>query len=100
MWTIQQRLIDLNPQPIEVIQNNSDKWIYVDNQLIEQQHVPEIDWNQTESVRSSKTLLMMKANHTVRAKNSSDIGKIIFVKSRYVGSDDFTNINRRICLTH
>lgn len=42
----------LKPQEtIEVIENNSDKWIYVDNQLIEQQHIPEIDWNQAESVR-------------------------------------------------
>ena len=42
----------LKPQEtIEVIENNSDKWIYVNNQLIEHQHVPEIDWNQAESVR-------------------------------------------------
>ena len=39
------------PETIEVIENNSDKWIFVDNQLVEFEHVPEIDWNQAESVR-------------------------------------------------
>ena len=38
-------------ETIEVIENNSDKWIFVDNQLVEFEHVPEIDWNQAESVR-------------------------------------------------
>ena len=42
----------LKPQEtIEVIENNADKWIFVDDQLVDYQHVPEIDWNQTESVR-------------------------------------------------
>lgn len=39
------------PEIIEVIEHNSDKWIFVDNQLVEFEHVPEIDWNQAESVR-------------------------------------------------
>lgn len=42
----------LKPQEtIEVIENNADKWIFVDDQLVDYQHVPDIDWNQTESVR-------------------------------------------------
>ena len=46
-----QTLMLKTQETIEVIENNSDKWIYVNNQLIEHQHVPEIDWNQAESVR-------------------------------------------------
>ena len=39
------------PEAIEVIESNSDKWIFVDNQLVEFEQTPEIDWNQAESVR-------------------------------------------------
>ena len=38
-------------ETIEVIENNSDKWIFVDDQLVDYQNVPEVDWSQTGSVR-------------------------------------------------
>lgn len=42
----------LKPQEtIEIIENNSDKWIFVDDQLVDYQNVPEVDWSQTGSVR-------------------------------------------------
>ena len=42
----------LKPQEtIEVIEKNCDKWIFVDDQLVDYQNVPEVDWSQIESVR-------------------------------------------------
>ena len=42
----------LSPQATEeYVSTQEDKWVFVDNRLIEAEHLAQVDWNQTQSVR-------------------------------------------------
>lgn len=46
------QILMLKPQEtIDLIENNSSNWVFIDDKFVEYEFIDEVDWNEAESVR-------------------------------------------------